>query len=823
MKTRNKIVILFWVIFLLPMELLFAAATGASTQGSEFYFSFIRALSGRKPNMELVVSSEKAGVLRFTCKDTDGITPKVSYAEFNSGTTKISLATFNGSDVDASSPFPNCYTYEANTVTNRGYVVEAFESDGAGGVDESKPLKVSIYAGLAGKSTMDMSNIYPYEALGNEYFVMAREGSSGDDSHSEALVMATEDNTEIEIYPTCLLEGQSATDLLTPVKITLNRGQTYQIRAHSADAGAIGKTDLTGTIIRTKQDDVNKCKRIAVFAGTQHSKPGDFEYDQMFPTHLWGNEFLVVPTEDNAVPIIRIGASRPCTEVKINGQYVTTLNQTDFYQYEDTNREGILVEASQPIQVALFTYKRSGSEDNDASMVVLAPVRQMLNTIMFTPSDNPGSCDYHRVAITTPKGNGTNVKFYELISGSWSEIAISSWNPTISDKYETATMPLNATSSYKLETSTEGFNAFVYGWGPDKSEYSYSVGSSAVPVESGFNLNSSGNEYSDKELNRGICVGTIVDLTPTIPAGSSVGYVEWTVTKIAQNGEPAEEIKSGKFTEPPYKMDVKFTEVDKIYTTRMVMQLQSSDCFVSETGKIEVEAEYTVTQNKHIEDVVRMVCKGTPIVATIEALKGAEQPKYIWREMFVNGIDTTFTDVIPSLTTDQLPTADMEEGTTRLYRLEAFNNVGAICDVYLRDVSVSIPVSVAPTLEIEGIGKELKLCNDGSFGTATLIGKVNKNKEVDDPRFKIIEELVSSDRGVVGENSYSFVPDRTETYTYTVTVEDEDKNVCKPSPLSDNVTVQAFPDFSARLVSESPDFITPNKLPASGGNVTFTV
>ena len=162
---------------------------------------------------------------------------------------------------------------------------------------------------------------------------------------------------------------------------------------------------MTGTIIRTKQDDVNKCKRIAVFAGTQHSKPGDFEYDQMFPTHLWGNEFLVVPTEDNAVPIIRIGASKPCTEVKINGQYVTTLNQTDFYQYKDTNREGILVEASQPIQVALFTHERSGSGRNDASMVVLAPVRQMLNTIMFTPSDNPGSCDYHRVAITTPKGS----------------------------------------------------------------------------------------------------------------------------------------------------------------------------------------------------------------------------------------------------------------------------------------------------------------------------------------------------------------------------------------------------------------------------------
>ena len=155
-------------------------------------------------------------------------------------------------------------------------------------------MNVSCYAGLSGDESVDVANVYPVEALGNEYYVISRPGNeklrsdnTGGYWPSEALVMATEDNTEIEIYPTCLLEGQSATDLLTPVKITLNRGQTYQIRTHSADAGAIGKTDLTGTIIRTKQDDVNKCKRIAVFAGTQHSKPGDFEYDQMFPTHLW--------------------------------------------------------------------------------------------------------------------------------------------------------------------------------------------------------------------------------------------------------------------------------------------------------------------------------------------------------------------------------------------------------------------------------------------------------------------------------------------------------------------------------------------------------
>ena len=420
---------LLMALFALPG--VFALESGESTKGHEFYFSFIKLQKmkfedGKEDTVKLekktilYISAERDGVIKFT--DATG---NVGFKNFPAGSSSIALATISKEDtVSKDSPFPNCYTDVNNTVANKGYKVEVFKSDSVTTQD------VSLYAALIGKGTGDAANLYPYTALGNQYYVVSRDNiKSKDDAYgySEALIVATENNTEIEIYPTTVLDNQSASAEISKVTVTLNAGQTYQIKALQPEG------DLTGTLIRTKDDNANRCKRIAVFSGTSHSFPGDYEYEQLMPAHLWGNEYLVAPTADNCIPVVRIVASKPCTEVTINGTHVATLNQTEFYEYVDDNSQGAYIETSKPVEVAQYTYKRkSGSKTNDASIVVLAPVKQMLDTIVFTPSENSYDGLNHRVTIISPTDKTSEVKLAPLDGPlSWTQFSV---NPKYSYK-----------------------------------------------------------------------------------------------------------------------------------------------------------------------------------------------------------------------------------------------------------------------------------------------------------------------------------------------------------------------------------------------------
>ena len=77
------------------------------------------------------------------------------------------------------------------------------------------PLDVSLYASHAAAQSFDVANVFPIEALGNDYYVLSDWGNNNGNWSAEALIVATEDNTTIEISPTCLLDDQSQTDDFT--------------------------------------------------------------------------------------------------------------------------------------------------------------------------------------------------------------------------------------------------------------------------------------------------------------------------------------------------------------------------------------------------------------------------------------------------------------------------------------------------------------------------------------------------------------------------------------------------------------------------------
>ena len=849
----KKIFLLLFVCFFLLGELF-----SQSTQGHEFYFSFNRARPDREKNMILTISSEKDGIATFT----DALGATVNRA-FTSGTTTIDLAYADGNDANEVvhlAGMTSCYQIASNVVDNRGYIVETFESDSI------TPLNVSIYAALSGYWTTDAANVYPYEALGNEYYVISHLGflQTGDTLASEALIVATENNTEIEIIPTCLLDYQAASEDLKNITITLNKGQTYQIRAK-------GLLDLTGTLIRTKDDGNltgNKCKRIAVFSGHQHGYPGDYEYEQLFPKHLLGKEYLINAPEDTGDNWVRVVATEACTDVTINGVLVATLNQTDYYEYLLPLSTGCYIQTSKPTGVAMFTsdFINKVKNNNDASMIVLAPIEQNLDSIMFTGITN-ASTPTNKVSIVAPTEFIDSVYFYQLIGSTFTPIVLSGWS-TISANtdYSTVTSNISPTSTYKIVSKKGGFNAYVYGYNAQnpEAEYGYSVGSSARLTSTSFFLNNDPSLNSNN-LN-GICVNDDVAFHADLQY--SFHKIEW---------DFGDGVKDTIYS-PENKTTHKYTS-SGVYPVTMIVYKIISDCFgtgeLVDTAKAAISIKDQVSSN-----IATTLCKGSSLgsTRTDDAIFGGQTPEYEWSNgaitesivlsddhgtsakywvktydsnchSFIDTISVNIRPIFESLraenhcnnqsnispsetigftsatpntlagvpiaytwykagsptgeTTQTIPVTD-NFGTTTKYYVKAESGC-----LYVDTINVTVPAQVTNTLT----ASHNKVCGDGNT-TVTIDGSANGPATI---------------AWEMSENGAAFMPvpnAGTFTYSYSATQTTAFRlistGVCET--ITKNVTVTANPPFTASLDAFSSNFFPSSQtLPVSGGNVEFTV
>lgn len=667
-KTLMKRLILISTFACLMFSELFAAIEIPSTQGSEFYLSFPSARFDRTKNMSLTVSSNAPGILVIA--DAQG---NITSKPFIAGSTKLALVNSNLNDVIETvllTGLTSCYTIKSNSVENRGYILSAFHEDGV------TPQKVSIYAALDAAASIDAANIYPIEALGNEYYVISHAGFSQSSTpyKSEALVMATEDNTIIEIKPTVLLDNQTPTDNIKDIFIILNKGQTYQIRA--LDLG-----DLTGTVIRTKNNgnlNGNSCKRIAVFSGIQHGYPGDYEYDQLFPTHLQGNEYLVAPPEQGG-EVVRIVASSPCTEININGQLVATLNQTEHYDFIDQNITGCHIQTSKPVGVAMFTtdfitpYRNSSYE---ASMAVLAPINQKLDSIAFT---TPATGYTNKLNIVCSTENKDNVLVYQLNNGVWSLVALSTWNDfAATSDFKFMNLTISEGYTYKIVSTAGGFNAYVYGY-DGSAEYSYSLGASAAMAKTSFSING----IPSSNLSPSVCVDKAIDLEPTFPAGMTISKVEWDYESDGIVDETSYEATNFKLSHA--------YPTSGVYKIKMIVH-KASVADVSCWGVSSASATDTVSAELGIKLYIYQttkdisLCKGDKLISTLPTpLLPPVVAKTVWFTKNPNGKDSLIFAYNDKLTLD-IP---LDYGKNRKYWRRSFatnNN----CDIYIDTFNVSI-------------------------------------------------------------------------------------------------------------------------------------
>lgn len=212
------------------------------------------------------------------------------------------------------------------------------------------------------------------DALGTEYLVSSFANvhtGAADLNGTQFAIVATADDTKVTITPRLAVGPHPAN---APFDITLNAGETYQLRA-TEDAPA----DLTGTLIQSD-------KPIGAFGSHQCANlPSNNEWfcdyivEQLLPTKYWGRGFLTAPLATRAGDTFRILASADNTDVKIGGNTVATLNRGEFHQV--TLKTGAVIVATAPVSVMQYANSSDfdGVTDADPFMVIVPHV-QMFNT-----------------------------------------------------------------------------------------------------------------------------------------------------------------------------------------------------------------------------------------------------------------------------------------------------------------------------------------------------------------------------------------------------------------------------------------------------------
>jgi gliding motility-associated-like protein len=371
------------------------------------------------------------------------------------------------------------------------------------GVHITTDRDVSVYAMNKRQYSADMTVILPTYTLGNDYVVISHweDGNRNNNANSDAefLILGIEDNTQLQIVPSYYTKGGNQPG--QPFEITLNKGQTYQVKA----AG-----DLTGSTVQAIANSESECKKFAVFAGNMYTKVGECDhpdghdhlYAQMYPKYTWGNEYITVDfnTRING-DHVKVIAAENNTGIYLNGNLVNTLMKGGYLFLKEL--DGVnAISGSKPISVAQFS--RSQACDNtrgDPFVILINPNQQVLKKItFFAPSI--ATIENYNLSIVTKTSDVATVVLDNLnISYFFYEVP---GNP----EYSYAKVSIGA-GNHTL-TSSEGLIAYVYGYGWNES-FGYPTGAGLSNLNLFIEIR---DEFGVSVANDSICHDTEVWFKP---------------------------------------------------------------------------------------------------------------------------------------------------------------------------------------------------------------------------------------------------------------------------------------------------------------------
>ncbi len=474
-----------------------------STLGKTFWMTFMESIGtpNNAPELKIVISCNKATT--GTVKNIITNQSRPFSIGVGGGLDTVLIPTFMGYTTGS----------EASSSRSMGLLIQAADT-------------ISVSAQNTKTASCDAALIYPIEGLGLDYRVVSFPGDiygSNNSYRSSFAIVATENNTDIDITPSSATSGGKAAN--STFTITLQKGETYQVLASSRTG------DMSGTFVQAKD-----CKKIAVFGGSTRSvvlfsacsgfiNSADHLYEQMMPTNIWGKKFAMIPTtwQPNTLrkyELVKIVTTLPSTRIVFNGRakVLPSAGMTDTFYIQTSREKEAIIIANKPIaicQIGLSQKCDGGSSDTDPMLMWLTPLEQTLKNLNFS-CEKADKIDKFFVNIVVK----TQYKGTLKIDAS---LPTATWKTIVRDTSYSYIQQSGLASGNHNISCPFGFSGILYAYG-DYGSYGYNVGSSIKPLS--FYTIANGKLSSEFEADSAyfnVCQGT------TIPfdGGASTAPSSW--------------------------------------------------------------------------------------------------------------------------------------------------------------------------------------------------------------------------------------------------------------------------------------------------------
>ncbi len=436
------------------------------------------------------------------------------------------------------------------------------------GIHITSSGKIAVHAFNERFRSADGTVVLPLGALGKDHYITSHfevnpQNNLNVNNESTLLVVSTEENTRIEI--TLAENSISGQTKGVPFEITLNRGQSYQIKA---------RADLTGSRVRVVGDQADDCKKIAVFGGNKWTSVGscgqanDHLFQQAYPVNTWGTSFIHTALAGRTSgELVKVLASEDNTDVKVNGTSRGSIDRGQWIPLEFGVDESAKIETSKPSSVTVFSKSVSCNQPNapnadfgDPFMISYSPIEQFLTQLSFNAINLPSIVN-HYVNIVVKTGDQDNT----ILDG---QAIGNSFSPVAGDpSFQLARISI-AQGVHQI-ANPSGFAAYVYGFGEIES-YGYAAGAALN------NLNFITEPKYDFEVTgeKVACLNQEADWSIN-PENPNFTYFVWDFGD-GSSSKTGKEV-SHKFTEPG------------LYEVKVVASLSPTSCDEQEEIAFEVE------------------------------------------------------------------------------------------------------------------------------------------------------------------------------------------------------------------------------------------
>ncbi|WP_207495242.1 PKD domain-containing protein [Aridibaculum aurantiacum] len=349
------------------------------------------------------------------------------------------------------------------------------EGESNRGIHISSNVPIVAYAHQYGANSSGATMLMPVETFGYTYYSLNyHQESNSNPSYSWFFVVASENNTRVEITPSVVTQGGRAANV--PFVVNLQRGQVYNVFGQS---NSLVGQDLTGSKIRSIAGSDGKCHPIGVFSGASRmiicGSSGEFMQQQIFPASAWGTRYLTYNTISTAninspnTNWYRVAVRDPNTVVYRNGTRLTNLQRNFYYEFSGTS--GDYIEADRPVLVGQYVPSMqscaSYTGNGDPEMFFLSPLEQAINRARFYATSNQSitnvyvSVIIHQLGFNSLTVNGSNA--FDVVK-----------NHPQNPDYRVAIKLLPTNSPHTIQ-SDSAFTAITYGFGNVES-YGYNAG-----------------------------------------------------------------------------------------------------------------------------------------------------------------------------------------------------------------------------------------------------------------------------------------------------------------------------------------------------------